>query len=62
MLEIEKQAMTHSLTLVGHCTDSVGNSLCALVKLASPSTFHKFDDNIWFVGLKMKEFVFLPRS
>ena len=43
---------------VGHCTDSAGNFLCALVKLASPSTFHKFDDRIRFVGLKMKEFVF----
>ena len=58
MLEIEKQAMTHNLILVGHCTDSAGNSLCALVKLASPSTFRKLDDGIRFVGLKMKGFVF----
>lgn len=58
MLEIEKQAKCHSLTLVGHCTDSAGNSLCALVKLASPSTFQNFDNQIKFVGLKMKGFVF----
>ena len=58
MLEIEKQAKCHSLSLVGHCTDSAGNSLCALVKLASPSTFQNFDCHIKFVGLKIKGFVF----
>ena len=58
MLEIEKQAKCYSLSLIGHCTDSAGNSLYALVKLASPSIFQNFSESIKFVGLKMKGFVF----
>ena len=57
MLEIEKQAKCYSLSLIGHCTDSAGNSLCALVKLASPSIFQNFSESIKFVGLKMKGFM-----
>ena len=58
MMEVEKQSKSHSLTLVGHCTDSAGNSFNALIKLASPLTFEKFVQQIRFVGLKMKGFVF----
>ena len=58
MMEVEKQSRSHSLTLVGHCTDSAGNSLNALIKLASPLTFEKFAKQVSFVGLKMKGFVF----
>ena len=58
MMEVEKQSKSHSLTLVGHCTDSAGNSLKALIKLASPLTFEKFVKQIRSVGLKMKDFVF----
>ena len=58
MLEIEKQAKCYSLSLIGHCTDSAGNSLSALVKLASPSIFQNLNERIKFVGLKMKGFVF----
>ena len=57
-MEVEKQSRLHSLSLVGHCTDSAGNSLNALIKLASPLTFEKFLKQIRFVGLKMKGFVF----
>ena len=58
MLEIEKQAKCYSLSLIGHCTDSAGNSLSALVKLTSPSIFQNLNERIKFVGLKMKGFVF----
>lgn len=39
MLQVEKEAQTLKLPIVGHCTDSASASLSGLVKLASPKTF-----------------------
>ena len=43
---------------MGHCTDSAGNTLNVLIKLASSLTFEKFVKQIRSVGVKIKGFVF----
>jgi len=58
MLEVERRASTHGLSLVGHCTDSASNALVALTKLASPVTFLPVQSNMSFVGLKREDFIF----
>ena len=60
MLEDERKAAAHNVSLIGHCTDSASNSLNALIKLATPSGYlvaHK----ISFLGLKLKGYhLFAP--
>ena len=58
MMEIEKRCKAHDLSLIGHCTDSASNSLNALVRLATPKTYKHRSEEITFLGLDMKGFLF----
>ena len=58
MLETEKYALQHNLPLTGHCTDSAGNALNSLVKLASPTTFLSNLPQVKFIGLPISGFRF----
>ena len=58
MMEIEKCCKEHDLSLIGHCTDSASNSLNALIWLATPQTYKHCSEEITFLGLDMKGFVF----
>ena len=55
MLEVERKAAAHNVSLIGHCTDSASNSLNALIKLATP-TGYLVKHKISFLGLKLKGF------
>ena len=55
MLEIERKAAVHNVSLIGHCTDSASNSLKALIKLATPSGY-LVEHKISFLGLKLNGF------
>ena len=60
MLEVERKALTHILSLVGHCTDSASNALNALLKLSTPSP-DLVEQGISYLGLKQKNyFLFAP--
>ena len=60
MLEVEKRAMTHSLSLTGHCTDSASNSLKALLQLATP-TDYLVELGVTYLGLSRPDFfLFAP--
>ncbi len=60
MFGVEKHAAQYRLPLTGHCTDSVANSLSALIKLASPSTYKiPSIPKITFIGLPKEDFAFL---
>ena len=60
MLKVECKAVTHNISLIGHCTDSASNSLNALVKLATPSHY-LVQQKINFLGLDMKGYyLFAP--
>ena len=60
MLEVERKAAAHKVSLIGHCTDSASNSLNALIKLATPSDY-LVEHKISFLGLKLKGyFLFAP--
>ena len=60
MLEVEKRAASHNVSLVGHCTDSALNALNALLKLASPTDF-LVSQGIHFLGLRCKQYyLFAP--
>ena len=60
MLEVERKAAIHNVSLIGHCTDSASNSLNALIKLATPSPY-LVKNKISFLGLNMKGyFLFAP--
>ena len=52
MIAVEQKSCSHDLSLVGHCTDYVSNSLNKLLKLATPSSY-LLDQGInqlpWFV-------------
>lgn len=53
-------AFLYDLPLVGHSMDSASNSLSALIKNASPTTFKKLTEHpIRFPGLPMDDFVYL---
>ena len=56
MLEIERRARKHCVPLIVHCTDSASNSLNALIKLASPSTYSS--ESVHFLGLDRPGFTF----
>ena len=55
---IEKQSKPHNILLIGHCTDSAGNSLQGSVRLATPSNYEVMDGRVKFLGLTMEGFVF----
>ena len=57
MLEVERKAAVHNVSLIGHCTDSDSNSLNALIKLATPSAY-LIENKISFLGLRLKGFKF----
>ena len=57
MMEVEKNAAKHGVSLVGHCTDSASNALSGLRMLASPKTYDMNRD-IQFLGLPREDFVF----
>ena len=58
ILIVEKQAHSHNLPLVGHCTDSASNALSGLLKLASPSTYSEAGIEVTFVGLQRNDYCF----
>ena len=58
MMMIEKQSKPHNI----HCTDSAGNSLQGLVRLATPSNYEVMDGRVKSLGLTMEEFVFMHLS
>ena len=58
MLIVEKQARSHNLPLVGHCTDSASNALSGLLKFASPSTYSEAGIEVTFVGLQQTDYCF----
>ena len=55
MLEIKKRARKNNIPLIGYCTDSASNSLNALLKLASPSTYSCYEVHFLkdFLGLDL---------
>lgn len=60
MIAVEKKSCIHNLSLVGHCTDSASNSLNALLKLATPSSY-LLDRGISYLGLSIPSFfLFAP--
>ena len=58
MMAVEKLALKHGVSLVGHCTDSTSNALSALLTLSSPSTYKHVVESITFLGLPRKDFTF----
>lgn len=61
MLEVEKKAMKHDLSLTGHCTDSASNALNALLMLATPTRYLAKDLNVAYLGLSRPDFyLFAP--
>ena len=61
MLEVERRASRHSLSLVGHCTDSASNALNALLKLATPTEYLVDNLKVSFLGLRRTDFyLFAP--
>ena len=58
MLEVERKAAAHKVSLIGHCTDSASNSLNALIKLATPSDY-LVEHKISILGLKFKGYFYL---
>ena len=63
MMMIEKQSKPHNIPLIGHCTDSAGNPLQGLVRLATPSNYKVMGGRVKFLGLTiyiyMEGFVFM---
>jgi len=59
MMAVEKKALLYDLPLIGHSTDSASNSLKALIKNASPTTFEALEHPVRFLGLPSDDFVYL---
>ena len=61
MLEVEKKAIKHSLSLTGHCTDSASNSLNALITLATPTEHLVKELKVAYLGLQRTDYyLFAP--
>ena len=59
MLKVENIANSCNLSLIGHCTDSAGNCLKALVLLASEETYARVASaKLSFLSLPISAFVF----
>ena len=60
VLEVERRAFTHNLSIVGHCTDPASNALNALLKLATSANY-LVDEGISCLGLQRRDyFLFAP--
>lgn len=61
MLEVEKKAIQHNLSLTGHCTDSTSNALNALLMLAMPTKYLVEEFDVTYLGLSRPDyFLFAP--
>ena len=61
MLEVEKIAMKHKLSLTGHCTDSAANTLNGLLILATPTKFLVEKLGVTYLGLSRPDYhLFAP--
>ena len=61
MLEVEKKAIQHNLSLTGNCTDSASNALNALLMLATPTKYLVEEFDVTYLGLSRPDyFLFAP--
>ena len=61
MLEVEKKAIQHNLSLTGNCTDSASNALNTLLMLATPTKYLVEEFDVTYLGLSRPDyFLFAP--